>query len=84
MATFSNETNIVSVTNQIDNFAVLDEHGRPPNYHGGGWCVVKKECGKWVDVFCSQDETWCSLYQQYDLPAGLLGNCVNPSPNTSQ
>lgn len=71
--TFSSKTNGVSVSNQIDNYAVGGEHALPVG--GGGWCVYKKVGGKWSRLFCSQDSIWCGLYERYDLPKDLLGEC---------
>lgn len=83
IAQFSDSTSAVSVSEIIDNYAHIWEHAIEP-YHGGDWCVVKKECGSWVKLFCSQDSVWCGLEETWGLPKGLLGECVPIPSGTSQ
>ena len=75
VAQFGSNKISVRVSNQIDNYAVIEEHSIPVG--GGGWGVVKKVNGKWQELFMSQYIVLCSLYSQYKLPPGLIGDCVN-------
>lgn len=64
----------LKIINLINNYAFITEHALPPG-GGGGWGVAKKINGKWERVFNSQDEVFCILYEKYNLPKWLLGEC---------
>lgn len=64
----------LKIINIIDNYAFIEEHSPPPG-GGGGWSIIKKENGKWVVVGNSADALWCSIYQNSEIPRGLIGEC---------
>lgn len=70
-----NEGVEIKIINTIGDYVYITEHSLPPG-GGGGWGVVKKENGKWEYVFLSQDEVFCTLYEKYNLPKWLLGECA--------
>jgi len=64
----------LKIINIIDDYAYITQHALPPG-GGGGWGVVRHQSGKWRYVFLRSDEVFCNLYDQYNLPPGLLGAC---------
>lgn len=68
------KTTDIKILNIMSNHAYISEHAKSSG-GGGGWCVLYKENEKWRQLFCSQDEAYCFLYHEYNLPKGLLGEC---------
>ena len=71
---FEDEKTFVVVLNQIDEYAYVKAGAQPPG-GGGGWGVVKKENGQWINLFWSSDAVYCEYYKKYDLPKNLVGDC---------